>query len=257
MSKFKRLQKVDYQLLEVLYKYKYLDFNYIKDNIYTSYRLRKTLLTRLRKIINEGLIVNYINTNNNFTEVDSVIYALTEEGYNLVHYKYDYHNFDKQSSIRLKQGYEHNLVVLHIMSRYKRLDSGSLYFSERESFQRLGKKQHEVIRPDGVIISSAKSLIVIEYEHSNLKRDLYIKLTRYNDYFQKGLYRFNYSFGEYFIKKAVLHLVTSKPLSNVAIERIKSLDLKYIITSCTAQEMLDDVLNESNYKVIYVPVINK
>lgn len=255
MGKFKRLQKRDYQLLEQLYKHKYLDFNYIWKNIYPSIKVRRVLLRKLRELKNEGLIVNFINSSVTYKEIDPVIYSLTEIGYSLVYYKYDYYNFDEQASLRLKQGFEHNLVMIHILSNYAMLDSGARIFNEKESFQKLGEKKHEVVRPDGAVINGNNNLIIFEYEHSNLKRDLFIKLSRYNDFFSKGLYRFNYSFGEYSIKNAVLHLVTSKPLSIIALERIQSLDLTFLITNCTAQEMLDQPLNPDNYRIIYKPKV--
>ena len=256
-KKFKRQNERDDYFLKIMNQYKYLDFNFINKYIYPTYESRRHLLRKLRTFIDDGLMVNYISERKVYEDIDRVIYAINEVGNEITKDKYDNRKFDVAATKRLKQGYLHHLVVIHILFKAREENEGVLIFNERESYQDINSKRKytdssKVIRPDGAILNENGRLIILEYEHSNLRRDLFMKLTRYNDYFEKKLYRFSYSFGEYSknIELAFLHLVTSKPLTKKAIERIMSLDLKYIITSCTAEEMLNNPMNQNNYKTI-------
>lgn len=233
------LQERDYILLDYLYRYQYLDLKFINLYIYKTIKSRRRLLMKMRVLIKLGYIKIHKKANVSNEILDNVIYSITIDGLELVKKKYDFDTYKTIKSETLKKGFEHNLLVNHLLFKFKDKHNSQIY-SERDCFQKMGSTVKDIYRPDGAILEK-NHLIIFEYEHSNLRRDIYRKLKRYENYINKQLYKYNYVFGSEEIKTCQVHLITSKNITHKKFSEIKDMKLNFLLTYSTFDEMYSSV----------------
>lgn len=233
------LQERDYLLLDYLYRFQYLDLKFINLYIYETIQSRRRLLMKMRVLTKLGYIKIHKKVKVSNEILDNVIYSLTIEGLDLVKKKYDFDTNKTIKSETLKKGFEHNLLVNHLLFKFKSKHNSQIY-SERDCFQKMGSTVKDIYRPDGAILEKGH-LIIFEYEHSNLRRDIYKKLKRFENYINKQLYKYNYVFGGEDIKSCQVHLITSKDISQNKIKEIKDMKLNFLLTYSTFDQMYSSI----------------
>ena len=247
-------QPVDYKLLNSLYRFKYLDLAFIGKNIYTDINGRYDLTKRINELVKENLVIKFSYVKNKLDIIDSIIYTLTAEGFELAQNKYDWSTFDELGSKYLRQGYEHNIIIANFLYDYKKLDPGGEIFDEKSSYHSYqvdGEKRSRIIRPDGAYFTSEGYLFLIEYEHSNDRRDLRRKLNRYNDYILNKRYLECGSYDNILdrIKYVTVLLVTSEDMTRTTIKNIQSLNLGYQLLTTTVHKWIDNPKSDIYYDV--------
>lgn len=182
-----KLTNRDNELLKELYHYQYLDLSYILKTTHSTITSREWGRKRINQLKNKGYITSHyadidIAKMNN---IDPIVYSLTEVGFLYVKEKYGYNSYDPDLQIKLKHGWLHHLQMNHILLAHVNFCDQLL--PEKHAHHLYGSKFTEVIKPDGLIIKG-RTMMFLEYEHSNTRRDLSNKLNRYNHYFDSKMY---------------------------------------------------------------------
>lgn len=247
----KQLTNRDNELLKKLYHYQYLDLSYILKTTHSTIENREWGRQRINYLKRKGYITSHhadvdIAKENN---IDPIVYALTESGFHYVRDKYGYNSYDPDLGIKLKHGWLHHLQINHLLLAHEQYSNQVL--PEKHAHHLYGSKFTEVIKPDALLIKG-KTMMFIEYEHSNTRRDLTNKIARYAHYFDSKMYNEHPNINNEQTHIPVLILVAKdeKSLTDLTKSVSKCVNENYITISVYVSR-LDHMMTNPHDSTVY------